>query len=73
MNLILQKKLMEDEKMAELLKQNSYWIKNLNRKEESYKDFVQEMKVKYNLRVTDKINEAIDNIDLISSILETLK
>lgn len=64
---------MEDEKMAELLKQNSYWIKNLNRKEESYKDFVQEMKVKYNLRVTDKINEAIDNIDLISSILETLK
>lgn len=73
MNLILQKKLMEDEKMAELLKQNSYWIKNLNRKEESYKDFVREMKVKYNLRVTDKINEAIDNIDLISSILETLK
>lgn len=73
MNLILQKKLMDDEKMAELLKQNSYWIKNLNRKEESYKDFVQEMKVKYNLRVTDKINEAIDNIDLISSILETLK
>lgn len=64
---------MDDEKMAELLKQNSYWIKNLNRKEESYKDFVQEMKVKYNLRVTDKINEAIDNIDLISSILETLK
>lgn len=73
MNLILQKKLIDDEKMAELLKQNSYWIKNLNRKEESYKDFVQEMKVKYNLRVTDKINEAIDNIDLISSILETLK
>lgn len=73
MNLILQKKLMEDEKMAELLKQNSYWFKNLNRKEESYKDFIQEMKVKYNLRVTDKINEAIDNIDLISSILETLK
>lgn len=73
MNVILQKKLMEEPKMALLLKQNSYWIKNLNRSEEHYKEFVNAMKNKYNLRVTDKISEAIDQIELVSSILETLK
>lgn len=73
MNVILQNKLMEEPKMALLLKQNSYWIKNLNRSEDNYKEFVNAMKNKYNLRVTDKISEAIDQIELVSSILETLK
>ena len=73
MNYILQKKLEETPKMAELLKQNSYWFKNLNRNEESFKEFVVAMKEKYRLRVTDKISDAIDNMDLISSILENLK
>ena len=73
MNVILQKKLMEEPKMALLLQQNSYWIKNLNRSEDNYKQFVNAMKNKYNLRVTDKISEAIDQIELVSSILETLK
>lgn len=73
MNLALQQKLNNDKKMAELLKLNTYWYKSLNRKEENYKEFVNEMKKKYNLRITDKISGAIDNIDIISSILETLK
>lgn len=73
MNLVVQEKLIKDKKMDELLKQNSYWYKSLNRKEENYKEFVDEMKKKYNLRVTDKISGAIDNIDFISNILETLK
>ena len=73
MNLILQQKLQSDIKMAELLKQNSYWIKNLNRKDESYKEFVNTMKQQYHLNVTDKISKAIDNIDFIGTILESLK
>ena len=73
MNKSVQQKLTEDKKMADFLKMNSYWYKGLNRKEENYKEFVNEMKKKYNLRVTDKISGAIDNIDFISSILETIK
>lgn len=73
MNIIVQQKLESDKQMAELLKQNSYWFKDLNRKDESYKKFVEAMKEKYHLHVTDKISDAIDNIDLISSVLETLK
>ena len=73
MNITIQKKLENDPKMAELLKQNSYWIKYLNRSELNYKNFVEDMKNKYRLHMTDKISDAIDNIDLITSVLETLK
>ena len=31
------------------------------------------MKDKYHIKVSDKINDAMDNIGLISSVIETLK
>jgi DNA-dependent RNA polymerase auxiliary subunit epsilon len=73
MNLYLQEKLNSDLKMKDLLKQNSYWIKYLNRNSDNYLEFVREMKNKYHLNMTDRISSAIDNIDLISNILENLK
>ena len=73
MQLDVQMELRKNEKMARFLKENSYWIKELNRNPESYKKFVSEMKVKYKLRTTDKVSEVIDNIDLISTVLQTLK
>lgn len=69
----LQQKLNEDKKMAEFLKQNSYWYKDLNRNSDNYKNFVTAMKDKYHLKMTDKLSDAIDNIDIISGILDTLK
>lgn len=66
-------KIKSNPKIYELLKHNSYYIKQLNRDPDSYKKFVSDMKEKYKLRVTDKINEAIDNIDLVSNVLEVLK
>ena len=73
MQLELQMMLKKDEKMAHLLKENSYWYKQLNRNPANYKDFVKDMKEKYHLRATDKISDAIDNIDLINTVLQTLK
>ncbi len=70
---IIYEKLKNNPKMYEILKQNSYYIKQLNRDPNFYKIFLRDMKEKYKLRPTDKINEVIDNIDLISNILETLK
>ena len=63
----------KDKKMWDLLKLNSYWIKDLNRDSSSIKRFKEDMKVKYKLRTTDKISDAIDNIDLISNVLSALK
>lgn len=63
----------KDKKMWDLLKLNSYWVKDLNRDFSSIKRFKEDMKVKYKLRTTDKISDAIDNIDLISNVLSALK
>jgi len=65
--------LKKDKKMWELLKFNSYWVKELNRNPASIKQYKEDMKVKYKLRTTDKISDAIDNIDLISNVLSALK
>ncbi len=65
--------LKKDKKMWDLLKLNSYWVKDLNRDSSSIKRFKEDMKVKYKLRTTDKISDAIDNIDLISNVLSALK
>ena len=73
MDLIIQQQLEKDLKMAEYLKQNSEWFKYLNRDSNNYKTFVKAMKDKYHIKVSDKINDAMDNIGLISSVIETLK
>lgn len=73
MQLSIQMELEKNPKMANYLKLNSYWYKELNRNPANYKRFVEEMKIKYKLRTTDKVSEVIDNIDLISTVLQTLK
>lgn len=65
--------LKKDKKMFDLLKANSYWIKELNRDPLNIKAYKEDMKVKYRLRATDKISDAIDNIDIISNVLSALK
>ncbi len=65
--------LKKDKKMMDLLKYNSYWLKELNRNPLSVKMYKNDMKVKYRLRTTDKISDAIDNIDIISNVLSALK
>ncbi len=65
--------LQKDKKMWELFKYNSYWIKDLNRNSSTIKMYKENMKIKYHLRTTDKISDAIDNIDIISNVLSSLK
>ncbi len=65
--------LKKDPKMMELLKYNSYWLKDLNRDSLSVKRYKENMKIKYRMRATDKISDAIDNIDIISNVLSALK
>lgn len=55
------------------LKDNSYFFKELNRGTMDYKSFMQEMKNKYKERTTDKLNAVVDNMELISSVLDVLK
>jgi hypothetical protein len=73
MELDIQIKLKQEKNMYQYLKENSYWIKDLNRSGKNYEAYLNAMKDLYRLRTTDKISDAIDNIDLISSFLGAFK
>ena len=72
MNKLTFSKFLENEKLLNQLKEHSYWLKELNRNPESINIFKKQMKIVYKERTADKINSAIDNIDLISSIIDTI-
>ena len=55
------------------LQLNSWYYKELNRGNKNYSDFEKDMKNKYKQRTTDKISNAIDNIDVITSMLDMIK
>lgn len=73
MQIVTQYTLQSDPKMHNFLKENSQWYKELNRNSKNYELFVKEMKKKYRLNPTDKISDTIDNIDLLSTVLQTIK
>ena len=71
MNKIILDKLEKDKTLI-YLKLNSNYIKQLNREPEYYKQILKEIKEKYNLRLTDKISNIINDIELISNIMSTI-
>lgn len=73
MNLGLQYRINQDIRQKQFLRENSYWYKYLNRNELNYKYFLDDMKEKYKLRPTDKLNKVIDNLNMVRSVLDVLK
>lgn len=69
----IQNRLNNDINLKRFLRENSYWYKALNRNENVFPEFVNEMKIKYKLTTSDKINKTIDNISMIQSFLDILK
>lgn len=60
------------DKYYDYLKQNSFFIKDLIREPNNYKIFKKYIKEKYQLRPQDKINNVLEDINLISDILNTI-
>lgn len=73
MEYFLQQKLLEDKNFKRYFNENTNYIKYLNRDPEYYKIFMKEMKERYKERATDKLSDAINTIDIVSSIIDTLK
>ncbi len=69
----VQNRINSDINLKKFLRENSYWYKELNRNGDSFRYFVEDMKVKYKLTTSDKINRTIDNISMIQSFLDVLK
>ena len=61
MNLNLQYRINQDPRQHQFLRENSYWYKYLNRSELYYKDFIEDMKDKYKLKSSDRINKMMEN------------
>ena len=55
------------------LMENSFWIKDLNRNANNFNKFEEYIKEKYKLRITDRVSSAIDNVELISNVIDALK
>ena len=63
-------KLKEKEIYTKFIRENSYWYKILNRNPNMFDKMIEDMKDKYKLRVTDKIDNVVDSVDLITKFLK---
>lgn len=73
MNLETQFKIKNDPMLQKYIRENSYWYKNLNRNPNLVEYMIQEMKEKYKLTTTDKINDLSEKLDLIRTFMNVLK
>ena len=68
----IQYKINSDINLKKILRENSYWYKELNRNPENFKYFVEDMKIKYKLTPADKINRTVESINMLQSFLDIL-
>ena len=55
------------------LRYNSYWYKILNRNPDMINEFIKEVKETYKLRTTDKLNDVMDKINMVSKFIDVLR
>lgn len=73
MNLEAQFKIRNDSMLQKFIRENSHWYKIINRNSDYIENMISEMKEKYKLTTSDKINDLSDKIDLIKSFMDVLK
>lgn len=72
MPLEIQFKLKENPLYIKYLRENNIWYKRLMRNPKLFDAFVDEMKIKYKLRTSDKINKVMDTLDLVSNLFNNM-
>jgi len=55
------------------LKDNSNWIKELSRSKNNIDNFISFIKNKYNLKISDRLENMVEKIEMISNVLSALK
>lgn len=73
MSLDLQFKIKKNPTYVRFLMENSYWYKYLNRSDNYFKLFENDVKDKYKLKPTDKINRALDTLTMLETLFNTIK
>ena len=73
MSLETQFTLKSNEQYITYLRSHSYWYKELNRNPEKLRDFIEEVRVFYKLRTSDRIEKAIETVEFLESVLSTMQ
>ena len=73
MSLELQFKIKSNPNYLKYLRENSSWYKELNRDSSSFTLFEEKMREDYHLRPVDRFSRVIDTIDMLQTVLSSLK
>jgi len=73
MELDLIYKIKKEKKHYDYLRSHSYWYKYLNRNKDYYKNFIEEYKKYSRSMTTNKVSDTINNIDMVTNILNVLE
>lgn len=66
-------KIKSNKKHYDYLRSHSYWYKYLNRNPNNYKKFIDSYKKYSRMTTTNKFNDTINNIDMVTNILKVLE
>jgi len=73
MTLDVQFKINSNPNYQRFIRENPIWYKILNRDPLEFKNFALEVKDRYELKVSDRINKMLDNINTFQTFLDVLK
>ncbi len=62
-----------DPLLTRFIREYPIWYKRLNRNPDLFKDMIMDMKEKYKLTTSDKINNTLNNINMLKTFLDVLK
>lgn len=69
----IQLKISSDPRLVSFIRQYPIWYKRLNRNPLLFRQFNEDMKDKFKIRPSDKLNKTLENISMIQAFLDVLK
>ena len=69
----VQLKINSNPRLISFIRENPIWYKRLNRNPDLFKDMIMDMKEKYKLTTSDKINNTLNSINMLKTFLDVLK
>lgn len=73
MTVELQLQINSDLKLKRFIREYPNWYKLLNRNPKLYKEFINDMKDKYKLTTSDKLNRTLNGVSMLQTFLDVLK
>ena len=66
-------RLSNDQMLTRFIREYPIWYKRLNRNPDLFNDMIMDMKEKYKLTTSDRINNTLNSINMLETFLDVLK